>query len=330
METTRRVTPTGQLILSADAPRETWLASRRDGITATDLPAILGLSKYKTAIDVWMEKISDSSDAFEPAIGEKEAALWGIVLEDTVARTWAEHAGVTVRRVGIICHEDHAWMRASLDRLVNGCSRGRCGLEVKTRSGYVGDEWDKGVPADVVAQVRWQLIVSGLDHIHVIALIGGQRLVEHTITLEDANVPEIIGYASTVWNAVQAGEAPQLPEAVWTDDYLDQLHPDRTGEVEVDRTTEFLVNDYQRVITEISVLEDTKAEIRTQLIGALGEHETATSDGRTLYSYKSSTRKSLDQKALAELHSDAIADDRIWKTTTSRTLRLATTKKESN
>lgn len=325
-----KITPTGTLILSADAPREAWLAARREGITATDLPAILGLNKYKTAIDVWMEKVAPADNNFTPALGSGEAALWGIELEDTVAKVWAEQTKlVSVRRIGIISHKDHDWMRASLDRVVIGCPDGRCGLEVKTRSGYVGEEWDRGVPADVAAQVHWQLIVSGLDHIHVIALIGGQRLVQHVVTLDGVNVPELIGTAKTVWDAVKSGDAPKLPESTWTDEYLDQLHPDRTGEIEVDRTVEFLVNDYQRVITEISVLEDTKAEIRTQLIGALGEHETATSDGRTLYSYKSSTRKSLDQKALAELHSSVIADDRVWKTTTSRTLRV-TTKKESN
>lgn len=330
MDTTRRITPTGHLILSADATRDTWLDARRDGITATDLPAILGLSKYKTAIDVWMEKVAPSSENFEPAIGEKEAALWGIVLEDTVARTWAEHAGVTVRRIGIIAHQDHDWMRASLDRLVTGCKDGRCGLEVKTRSGYVGDEWDKGVPADVAAQVHWQLMVSGLDHIHVIALIGGQRLVEHSITLDGVNIPETIGYAKTVWDAVQHGKAPKLPEAVWTDDYLEQLHPERTGEAEADESVINTVTAYRDVVTQITELEKTKAKLRTDLVGALGEYETATSNGRSLYTYKSSTRKTLDQKALAELYPDTVADDRVWNTSTSRTLRITTAKKESN
>lgn len=327
----RRITPTAHLILSADAPKEDWLASRREGITATDLPAILGVNKYKTAIDVWMDKVAPSPDTFVMEIGEGEAALWGVVLEDVVARTWAEHQGVQVRRIGIIAHEDHDWMRASLDRLVTGCKHGgRCGLEVKTRSGYVGEEWDKGVPADVAAQVHWQLIVSGLDHIHVTALIGGQRLVEHIVNLDGVNIPELIGYAKTVWDAVATGEAPQMPEAVWTDDYLDQLHPESSGDVEVDLAIAELATEFREISGVILELEKDKKEMRTRLIGAIGSAESATCGGRPVYTYKTTTRKDLDRAALAELYPDAIADDRVWNINTSRTLRMATTKKESN
>lgn len=324
-----KVTKTGVLILPADAPRDAWLAARRDGITATDVPAILGLNRYKTGIDVWMEKVSAADSNFTPALGSQEAALWGIALEDAVAKTWADQTGVQVRRVGIIAHEDHDWMRASLDRLVTGCPDGKCAVEVKTRSTYVAAEWDAGVPADVQAQVHWQLIVSGLDHIHVIALIGGQRLVQHVVTLDDVALGYIIGTAATVWEAVKSEQPPILPESTWTNDYLDQLHPERAGELEVDTTVATLVDDYQRVILEINVLDERKNELRTQLVGALGDHETATSNGRSLYSYKSATRKTLSKDALIELHPDVATDDRIWTTSTSRTLRV-TTKKESN
>lgn len=320
------VTPTGVLVLSADAPREAWLTERLNGITATDLPAIMGQSKYKTAIDVWLEKVQGEAPTFEPAIGDGEAALWGIQFEDVVARTWAEHKGYKVRRIGIIAHQENTWQRASLDRLVTGCPDGRCGLEVKTRSSYVGDEWDKGVPADVTGQVNWQLLVSGLHHMHVIALIGGQRLVEHVLHLDTDLAFEQQGVASIVWQAVQDGNAPKLPQAVWTDDYLEQLHPEREGSVDVTQDVADATGDYQAVLELIKDLEARKAELRTLLVGALGEHETATSNGRSLYSYKSSTTRRMDTKALAELHPDAAGDDRIYNTTTTRTLRVATTK----
>jgi putative phage-type endonuclease len=323
-----KVTPTGNLILSADAPREAWLEARKDGITATDLPAILGLNKYKTAIDVWTEKLGHSDSSFEPALGKQEAALWGIALEDVVAKTWAEQTGLGVRRIGIIEHEETPWMRASLDRLVTGCPDGRCGLEVKTRSSHVSSEWSKGVPEDVLAQVRWQLLVSGLDHIHVIALLGGQRLEQHVVENDGFDRSELITPAATVWESVKTGDAPKLPEALWTDDYLEQLHPERAGEVEVDVDTAVLVTEYERVSDEIGKLEDRKKELRTQLVGALGEYEVATVDGRTLYTYKSSNTRRLDSKSLEKLYPDAVADDRVYSTSTTRTFRIAT-KKES-
>lgn len=323
----RKLTPTGQLLLSVDAPREAWLAARKDGITATDLPAILGLNKYKTAIDVWLEKLNPADELFEPALGEKEAAFWGIQLEDTVARAWAESAGVTVRRVGILANEDLPWMRASLDRLVQGCPDGRCGLEVKTRSGYVADEWSQGVPADVAAQVHWQLLVSGLDHIHVIALLGGQRLVQHKVSLEGVDSAAMIANALLVWDAVRSGEAPKLPENLWTDQYLEQAHPDRGGEVEVDASVAETVQAYLLVLDQERELGARKAELRTQLVGALGDFESATWNGQPIYSYKTSTSRRFDQKALAALYPETSDDDRLWSVSETRSLRI-TQKKE--
>jgi putative phage-type endonuclease len=319
-----KITPTGNLLLSIDAPRADWLAARREGITATDIPAILGLNKYKTAIDVWTEKVAPGPDDFNPQIGEGEAALWGIVLEDVVAKTWAEHAGLKVRRIGIIAHEEHSWQRASLDRLVLDCPDGRCGLEVKTRSGYVGESWDKAIPDDVKAQVRWQLHVSGLDHIHVIALIGGQRLVEHRVNARQVKAEELTTAAQIVWDSVQTGNPPQLPEHMWTDEYLEALNPDRSGELEVGDDIIQLAEEYKDIVSVSRDLDTEKAELRTKLIGALGEHDTATRGGRIVYSYKASTTKRLDTKALAEFHPDAAGDDRIYTITTSRTLRTST------
>lgn len=333
MTTTKQFkpSPTGVLLLPATAPKEDWLEARKTGITATDIPAILGLNKYKTAIDVWTDKIGTSSDNFTPGLGHQEAAFWGIQLEDTVAKAWAEQTGVTVRRIGIIHNENNPWMLASLDRMVTGCKDGKCALEVKTRSGYVGEEWDKGVPADVEAQVLWQLMVSGLDHIHVIALIGGQRLVQHKVTLGNTRfVPiDVITNAMIVWVSVESGEAPQLPQELWTDDFLNALHPDRSGEVEVDDEASDLLNRYERINAEITALTKDKDELKTKLIGSLGEAEVATSNGRALFTYKAQTSKRIDTKALAELHPDAANDDRIWNTTSSRILRI-TTKKGTN
>lgn len=36
--------------------REEWLALRRQGIGGSDVAAILGLSKFKTQQELWMEK----------------------------------------------------------------------------------------------------------------------------------------------------------------------------------------------------------------------------------------------------------------------------------
>lgn len=315
----RRETPTATLVLSVDAPRSEWLEQRRHGITATDLPAILGLSQYRTAIDVWNEKIMPLADD-DPNLAE--AAIWGMRLEEPVAQEWAARHDVKVRRVGLVQNEQVPWAMASLDRLVTGCPDGRCALEVKTRSLFVGEQWDKGLPEDVRTQVMWQLAVTGLDHIHVAALIGGQRMVEHTVHRNYNEIQRLNAAARLVWDAVQAGEMPDLPPHMWSAEYVEQRHTTRSGTKDIDANTATAFGEYAITVGMIKDLEDKKSALRTLLVGALGEAETATWNGAPLYTYKAQTRRTLDSKKLAAKYPDVASDDTIYTTSITRALRV--------
>lgn len=311
----RRETPTARLVLSVDAPRAEWLAARRQGIAATDVVAIMALSKYRTAFDVWTDKTMPPADT-----DAGEAAFWGTKLEEPVAQAWAEKHGVRIRRVGLVSNETEPWMVASLDRLVTGCPEGRCALEVKTRSLFVSEQWERELPADVETQVQWQLAVTGLDHIHVAALIGGQRMVEHIVKPRDPAT--LIDAARIVWDAVQSNTPPNLPAELWTSDFLEARYPERGGAVEVDASTALALAEYALVVDKIAALDDRKAELRTQLIGALGEADTATLDGKTIYTYKASSRRSLNAKAAVAAFPALDDHDECWTNTTTRALRV--------
>ena len=113
----RRVTPTGRLILPADADRADWLTARRAGIGSSDIAAILGISRYGNALSVYHDKTGGlplESDDSEPA-------LWGRLNEETVAREWARRNRSWVRRVGLVQNIDRPWQMCTLDRRVLEC-----------------------------------------------------------------------------------------------------------------------------------------------------------------------------------------------------------------
>ena len=45
-----------EMIASINVEREAWLAGRRNGIGASDAPAALGISPFKSRGDLWAEK----------------------------------------------------------------------------------------------------------------------------------------------------------------------------------------------------------------------------------------------------------------------------------
>jgi putative phage-type endonuclease len=316
--TERKITSVGRLVLSAHAPREEWLNARRLGIAATDVVAIMGLSKYRSAFDVWTDKIMTP----DPDAPIGEAGLWGIRLEEPVAREWAERHGLKTRRIGLIQHEQHPWAIASLDRIVNGCPNGKCGLEVKTRSLHVAGQWEAAVPVDVLTQVRWQLMVSGLDHIHVAALIGGQKLIEHTVERDEEHEKQLLDAAWLVWESVQANTPPNLPPDLWTADYLEARHPDRTGDVEVPAEAVALLDEFETLGDEARRISDERERLRTQLVGYLGDGEAATHEGEPVYSFKASSSRRLNSKKLLAKYPELDDDDFIWSNSMTRTFRI--------
>lgn len=293
------VTPTGVLVTDAEPETQAWFMARAAGITGTDLPKILGYSRYGNSLSVWMQKRGELDDE------AGEAARWGQVLEDPVAQVWAADNDATVRRVGVLRHHEHWWMRASLDRLVDGCPDGTCGLEVKTRSAYVADRWRDGVPDDVLAQVLWGLIVTGLDHMHVAALIGGQRLQSYRVERDPVIEQYLLDAATPVWQAVQEGVPPEVhPDADGVLlGLLDRLYSDRAGEREIDpeKAEPWLVqyaegNELEREGKKL------KGEAKAALVQLLDDGDVGLVDDLPIFSYKRPRPgRQMTSDAIAEL-----------------------------
>ena len=102
-----------------------WLKIRKSSIGGSDAGAILGLSPYKSAFDVYADKVDISSD--KP---DNEAMRQGRDLEEYVAQRFTEQTGKRVRRENSIIHNsDYPYSLANIDMAVIG---EKAGLECKT------------------------------------------------------------------------------------------------------------------------------------------------------------------------------------------------------
>ncbi|MFE0329033.1 YqaJ viral recombinase family protein [Streptomyces sp. NPDC058960] len=322
-----QVTPTGRLILPHTAPRDVWLDARRQGIGSSDLPAVMNLSGFKTPLHVYHDKLGHlpHDDEFS------EAAHFGVLFEEPLARDWARRNRTVVESIGLIANEAEPWQMCTLDRLCTECPldrsvRSLCALEVKTRNAFVANLWRQGPPDDVLAQVLWQILVTGLDHIHVVCLIGGQDYRQYTVRREEH--VKLVAYlhaeASRLWHEhivpgrppATTGEEP--PDALI--DLYDRLHPDREGVVVVDRELDAV--DAMTEYMEASALESEgkrrKKAAKAKLLGVLGGAQAAVRQDRPFFSIEQSYRKTPDLERLAEEFPEAyracvtdVAHDRI-------------------
>lgn len=96
--------------------REEWLQYRKAGIGGSDAGAICGLNPYRTAMQVYQDKISDACEDID-----NEAMRQGREFEDYVARRFMEATGKKVRRANAMFRsKNHPFMLADVDRMIVG------------------------------------------------------------------------------------------------------------------------------------------------------------------------------------------------------------------
>ena len=311
--TGRRVTPTGRLVLPADADRTAWLQARRKGIGSSDMAAILGLSKHGNELTVYHQKRGDLPLESE----DSEPAYWGRADEGGVAFRWTTANRTVTRRVGLIANVDRPWQMCTLDRRVLECplpshEREKCALEVKCRDKMKASQWRKGVPDDVLAQVLHQIDVCGYDHLHVAVRIGGNDYRQFTVhrAQHEQLVLDLRAAAEDLWLGIQAGRPPVLTGNEDPGPLLDlykQLHPERQGAIHLDRDPDVYdaLSDYLSAGRIESAAKKDKERYKAVLVGALGDAVMAHLGDRPAYGMKRISKEWCDMAKLRESYPEA-------------------------
>jgi putative phage-type endonuclease len=183
----------------ATLSRDDWLALRRRGIGSSDAPAVVGVSPYRTPLEVWAEKVGLA----EPE--ENEAMRWGRLLEPVIAEEYSRAVGQQLWDPrAIYQHAEHAWMLATPDRLATPMAP-RIVIEIKTRAMWRQDD---DLPAHYRVQVQHQLAVLGLDRATVVILVGGQRLFWTDVERDDALIRDLTEQEREFWRRVELRDPP--------------------------------------------------------------------------------------------------------------------------
>lgn len=303
----RRVTPTAVRILPADADRDVWLAARRRGIGSSDVAAIVGATDRSTALHVFLDKRGELED------NAGEAALWGTLLEDPVAREWQRRNRSVVHRVGLVAHIDEPWMIATLDRRVLECPMNRdtreaCALEVKTRNAHTAHRWKRDIPDDVLAQTVWQMAVTGYRHVHYAVLIGGQDYRQGVVRWEQDLADFIVGEVDRFRaDHLLPGVRPpaDLDRAQAFLDLDARMHAERVGEVDVAAAGD--VDEYVRLSKAKSLAERALKSASARLRELADGARYVTHAGHLAYELQPRSKPKVDLEALAAGWPDAYA-----------------------
>lgn len=130
------------LVSTENLTEQEWLAYRRRGIGGSDVAAILGISPFRTARDLYDDKLNI-------ALAVDDAGNWvalemGHLLEPLVAQIFTKKTGLEVFQIKkMFQHPQYPFMLADVDYFVRLPNRKIALLEIKTTNYNAKDHWWK-------------------------------------------------------------------------------------------------------------------------------------------------------------------------------------------
>jgi len=271
-----------------------FAASRKGSLGGSDIAVLLGLSPFKSPLQLYLEKRGEIEDE---DLSENEAVTLGNELELVILARYARRNRCEVVSLTGTRYRDKAlpWRTASIDGYVAGTRRG---IEAKTAgliSGRASEEWGEGpdeYPVAYGAQVRWYLSFGLFDDMALAALVAGfgymEKIIERDLEIEEG----MLYQAGAFWADVLAGRPP----APRTIEDAKLLWPVSKAETSVQASDEMIALDREMRILEAKEKEvaDSIEAIEIQMKAFLGPNEVMLAGKQKLRSWKSQDDARID------------------------------------
>ncbi|MBA2057365.1 YqaJ viral recombinase family protein [Psychrobacter cryohalolentis] len=285
-------------IKTSNLSRQDWLTLRQSGIGGSDIAAIIGVSPYATAYDIYQSKTQPVNEE------TSEFAYWGTVLEDTVAREFSKRSGLKIQNVNFLMrHPEHRWAIANIDRaIINPAIKGNVRfkdgklttdqiVEIKTASEYVGKNWGSEesdeVPDQYQCQAQWYMGVTDTQVCHMAVLIGGNKYRQYKIERHQDFIDYLFEAAESFWtNNVLAGVEPDATTLQNAKDKYPRHNPDTTLDVEPDSEAAKVFEHYEALKAQEKEVKTALELAQTDLICQIQDNEALAIDGEVVATYK--------------------------------------------
>ena len=270
-----------------------WKKERQKGIGGSDVAAVLGVSRWKSPLRLYLEKLGE----IEPE-QDNEYMLWGRKLEKLIIEHFVEVTGKNVEKIDkILVHPEYPFMIANLDGYI---PEEDAVVEAKTASSYKLDEWSgDNIPIEYVLQGQHYLAVTGCSKVYYPVLVGGNTFFIKEMTRDEELINMIIDAEARFWyEHIEKRIPPEMTGVVDAKELLDKLYPNAKEGLRVELPQlEDVVNQLAVTQQKIKELEQLVDELQTKIKQEMGEAEIA-EVGNFVITWKQVTTERLDTSRL--------------------------------
>lgn len=296
----------GNTNAGAPVDRATWHAWRRQGLGASDVAAIVGLSPWATPWSVWATKVGLVDDADgddDPA----EHLDFGRRAETLLADWFHDHTDLHVVGAQMwVQNGDRPWMQATLDgTVIEGPNDTGDTLGVFEAKTDAGTPWDD-IPVHYQCQVQWALAVTGLPKAWLAVLhmpAGHPRFRLYELDRSDDDIQLLVDRCGRFWaDHVVAGVQPPTDGDHATTVALGHAWaPSGRTAVDVDDLAP-LIDELARNRAQLRSLDRLIAADENIVKATLGEATDGYVAGELAVSWRPYERHDLDAKAIRAAH----------------------------
>lgn len=283
-----------KLVSTLNLDKKEWLKYRKSGIGGSDAGAVCGLNPYRTAMQVYQDKVSEEIEEVD-----NEAMRQGREFEDYVAKRFMEATGKKVRRANAMFYnEENPFMLADVDRMVVGEN---AGLECKTASPYMADKWKDGnIPLSYQIQCYHYMAVCNADAWYLAVVIYGREFKYYKIERDEVVIADLIQIEKAFWeNHVMKQQIPDPDGSKLADSVIAEYYKNSIADTIPLTGFNEKLERRQELSELIGRMDMEKKKIEQELKLYLGENERAENE-QFMVSWKSVQSNRLDEKRLKE------------------------------
>lgn len=269
----------------------------------SDAPAVLGLSRWQTPLELWAEKTGQVQHTDQEQLYQK----LGKRLEEVVAELFTEATGKKVHRVNETrFHPAYPFLGANIDRRVIG---EESILECKTCSAWKAKEWEgEEIPREYIIQVFHYLAVTGAKKAYIAVLIGNQDFKWKVIERDDKVLKDMVAKEVAFWNDFIVPKV--MPHQITKNDgdVLYSLYPvaDPESIINLDDDADKLIESRNALIVDKINLEGLIEKQENEIKALLAEKETGITNHFRV-TWKNQVQNRLDTSTLKKAVPDVYA-----------------------
>jgi putative phage-type endonuclease len=269
------------------------MTDRREGLGASDAPAALGISPWKTPLTLFLEKLGQLPQ--QPTTLAMEI---GKALESVTLDAFTKQTGMPVTRRGAkIIDPANPWRWATID----GISRDAL-VEAKTSATAhdFGEENTDEIPQPYIIQIQHQFAVTGFVLAYVPVLIAGRDFKLYRIERDDELIELITEAEREFWGRVKRQEPP---EPVTLEDV--QLRYRTSKAIEVEAPYEIAMTALHLALLrgQMKTHEMEEKQLELFIKRFMGEADTLVYQGKPLATWKQCRESHrFDKLAFREAH----------------------------